>query len=574
MAAPPPPPPPVTEEFPVGDTFGPPPEMAPPAPAIPPPPPPDLPPEIQMGGDPPMGDMFGPPPPRPVAPVAAQPPVRRPEFVEEAPIEDILGRPTLPPPSVPPPSPVPPRTVEPPDFGGPEELFGYPADRGPADVPPDVAAVAPLTAAAMPTPTPTPTATPTPTPTPTTPPRPPDLPPGVPWIPGGWKKGMKDPFDSSNWIPDPTKEGAGGEQQVGLDPVFGGPIDPDIEVEGPDVGRRPEQRVDVDTDAVTAAKEKREEDRIETADPEAAKEAARQADARRKAAREAQEAHAAQVAQAAAAQATTAPPPSLTKLSPQPTASPLLMPPPPPPPPPTGSLFAGGFDPNAMPTTAAQFTQAGNAGAASMLNRMNTVVEPKKYFQEGGIIEELSQDETTSQVLQMVAQALQTPDDPQAAEIISGFEEAFGEEALMELIQLISGGAEMPAGADEGLQMPGPVPAAPAMLPTTPPAMLPAAPPMQVGGLIPGSGDAMADDIITVADEGTPDAQKIAVSSGEYVVAGDVVSGLGSGNTDAGAEVLDQLQEDVRMARTGTNGQPPPMDLSEVLPATYGGRYA
>ena len=205
-----------------------------------------------------------------------------------------------------------------------------------------------------------------------------------------------------------------------------------------------------------------------------------------------------------------------------------------------------------------------------MLNRMNTVVEPKKYFQEGGIIEELSQDETTSQVLQMVAQALQAPDDPQAAEIISGFEEAFGEEALMELIELISGGAEMPAGADEGLQMPGQVPAAPAMLPAVPPA----ASPMQLGGLIPGNGDAMADDIITVADEGTPAAQKIAISSGEYVVAGDVVSGLGSGNTDAGAEVLDQLQEDVRMSRTGTNGQPPPMDLSEVLPATYGGRYA
>tara|TARA_R100001143_G_scaffold12165_1_gene13540 strand:+ start:79 stop:372 length:294 start_codon:yes stop_codon:yes gene_type:complete len=97
---------------------------------------------------------------------------------------------------------------------------------------------------------------------------------------------------------------------------------------------------------------------------------------------------------------------------------------------------------------------------------------------------------------------------------------------------------------------------------------------MQLGGLIPGNGDAMADDIITTADEGTPDAQKIAVSSGEYVVAGDVVSGLGSGNTDAGAEVLDQLQEDVRMARTGANGQPPPIDLSGVLPATYGNRYA
>ena len=97
---------------------------------------------------------------------------------------------------------------------------------------------------------------------------------------------------------------------------------------------------------------------------------------------------------------------------------------------------------------------------------------------------------------------------------------------------------------------------------------------MQVGGLIPGNGDAMADDIITMADEGTSDAQKIAISSGEYVVAGDVVSGLGSGNTDAGAEVLDQLQHDVRIDRTGTPQQPPPIDLSGVLPATYGDRYA
>tara|TARA_R110000751_G_scaffold62853_1_gene130178 strand:- start:25 stop:702 length:678 start_codon:yes stop_codon:yes gene_type:complete len=225
-----------------------------------------------------------------------------------------------------------------------------------------------------------------------------------------------------------------------------------------------------------------------------------------------------------------------------------------------------------MPTTADQFTQAGDTGAASMLNRMNTVVEPKSYFQEGGIIEELSQDETTSQVLQMVAQALQTPDDPQAAEIIAGFEEAFGEEALMELMQLISGsaGGEMPVDVVASPQIAAPVP----MPPPPPAAMPPAVSPMQLGGLIPGNGDAMADDIITMADGGTPNAQKIAVSSGEYVVAGDVVSGLGSGNTDAGAEVLDQLQEDVRMSRTGTNGQPPPMDLSEVLPATYGNRYA
>ena len=96
----------------------------------------------------------------------------------------------------------------------------------------------------------------------------------------------------------------------------------------------------------------------------------------------------------------------------------------------------------------------------------------------------------------------------------------------------------------------------------------------QAGGIIPGNGDAMADDIITTADAGTPDAQKIAISSGEYVVAGDVVSGLGSGNTERGAEVLDQLQDDVRMDRTGSPQQPPPINLSDVLPGTYGEQYA
>jgi len=97
---------------------------------------------------------------------------------------------------------------------------------------------------------------------------------------------------------------------------------------------------------------------------------------------------------------------------------------------------------------------------------------------------------------------------------------------------------------------------------------------MQVGGLIPGNGAGMADDIITTADAGTPEAQQVALSSGEYVVPADVLSGLGDGNTDAGVKVMEQLQTDVRMAKTGFPEQPPPIDLSDVLPVTYGERYA
>ena len=96
------------------------------------------------------------------------------------------------------------------------------------------------------------------------------------------------------------------------------------------------------------------------------------------------------------------------------------------------------------------------------------------------------------------------------------------------------------------------------------------------GGLINGGGgDAMADDIIVNAEMGmNGERQKIAVSAGEYIVPGDVLAHLGSGNTAEGGEVMDQFIEDVRVQRTGSPEQPGPIDLRDVLPGTYGERYA
>ena len=96
------------------------------------------------------------------------------------------------------------------------------------------------------------------------------------------------------------------------------------------------------------------------------------------------------------------------------------------------------------------------------------------------------------------------------------------------------------------------------------------------GGLIDGGGgDAMADDILVDATMGmNGETQRIAVSDGEYIVPGDVTSHLGSGNSEKGGEVMDQFVEDVRVQRTGSPQQPPPIDLRDVLPGTYGGRYA
>ena len=49
-------------------------------------------------------------------------------------------------------------------------------------------------------------------------------------------------------------------------------------------------------------------------------------------------------------------------------------------------------------------------------------------------------------------------------------------------------------------------------------------------------------------------------------MAADVLSGLGDGDTNAGADVMDQVAANVRAARTGGR-QPAPIDLSKVMPA-------
>ena len=211
------------------------------------------------------------------------------------------------------------------------------------------------------------------------------------------------------------------------------------------------------------------------------------------------------------------------------------------------NIFGAGADPFNMPTRADQFE---DPRMQAMLNRLNTDPAPLRTMTpgkaEGGLIQEMQQDELGAEILSRVVQALQDPTDAQNAETLASFQEAFGEEALQELTQTLQ--QEMAA---EEQPMP-----------------------MQTGGLIPGSGDAMADDKLGIVDAGQPNAYPIRYSSGEFIVAGDVVAGLGSGNSEAGAEVLNKLQDDVRMARTGTTEQAPPIDLSEVLPGTYGERYA
>tara|TARA_A100000172_G_scaffold4964_2_gene2918 strand:- start:2081 stop:4180 length:2100 start_codon:yes stop_codon:yes gene_type:complete len=90
-------------------------------------------------------------------------------------------------------------------------------------------------------------------------------------------------------------------------------------------------------------------------------------------------------------------------------------------------------------------------------------------------------------------------------------------------------------------------------------------PESQKEGLIEGMGSGM-DDLVPgmIGDQ-----QPVAVSPGEFIVPADVVSGLGDGDTDAGAEDLEGMMDRVRMERTGTTKQPAPLMAKRggMLPA-------
>tara|TARA_R100001369_G_scaffold77351_1_gene106693 strand:- start:380 stop:1282 length:903 start_codon:yes stop_codon:yes gene_type:complete len=77
-----------------------------------------------------------------------------------------------------------------------------------------------------------------------------------------------------------------------------------------------------------------------------------------------------------------------------------------------------------------------------------------------------------------------------------------------------------------------------------------------------GSMDGMADTIPASIDGQDP----AALSGGEFVVPADVVSGMGNGNSDAGAKNLYAMMDKVRQARTGMKKQPPAINPNQMLP--------
>ena len=85
---------------------------------------------------------------------------------------------------------------------------------------------------------------------------------------------------------------------------------------------------------------------------------------------------------------------------------------------------------------------------------------------------------------------------------------------------------------------------------------------LREGRYLAGATDGMADKIPAEIDQ----VQPAALSDGEYVIPADVVSHLGNGNSDAGAEVLDEFLTKVRKSRTGNGEQGKQIDPNKLLP--------
>ena len=90
------------------------------------------------------------------------------------------------------------------------------------------------------------------------------------------------------------------------------------------------------------------------------------------------------------------------------------------------------------------------------------------------------------------------------------------------------------------------------------------------GRYLQGETDGMADKIPARIGRDQP----AALSHGEFVVPADVVSHLGNGNSDAGADKLYQMMDKIRQARTGTKKQGKKINPDKFMPGGLAQAYA
>jgi len=175
-----------------------------------------------------------------------------------------------------------------------------------------------------------------------------------------------------------------------------------------------------------------------------------------------------------------------------------------------------------------------------------------RTFQEGGELEPLYDEELTgidddldgsagifndareaverTLMAHFAGEVLSAEEQADLSEDIQDFVEETSEEALAALVAAVQEEIQSGVGADEA-------------------------------ELVSGVGDGMSDQIPANID-GVED---VALSSGEVVIPADAVSGVGNGDTEAGAGRLMAMVDRIREARTGTPVQAPPINPDEFL---------
>ena len=176
------------------------------------------------------------------------------------------------------------------------------------------------------------------------------------------------------------------------------------------------------------------------------------------------------------------------------------------------------------------YMQAG--GIADMMPGAEMMIDPAMV--DPAVMQEEAPAMNDKDIVKAAVSAIrgEIPEE-QAAIVLGMFLESFGEEALRRLVSDVRSGK---VDGDRG----------------------------DIEGMIEGPGDGMDDLVPAEMDDGSQD---VLLSDGEFIVPADVVSGLGNGSTDAGAEELYSMMDRVRQERTGMTEQPAQVKVGGLLPA-------
>jgi len=156
-----------------------------------------------------------------------------------------------------------------------------------------------------------------------------------------------------------------------------------------------------------------------------------------------------------------------------------------------------------------------------------------RFIQEGGIASLAPTVEPPNEkdlIINAVNAVKGNMDEQTASVALAQFVQKYGEEALKELVQDVQEGEYDSIGG-------------------------------KADGMIDGGGDGMSDSVPATIDG----EQDLLISKDEYVVDAPTVAMIGNGSSDAGAEKLDKMRQEVRKAATGSSMQPEEIDAMGIM---------